>query len=183
MTDNNDIDKTNDEKNNDSSQVEINELLIKKIGKILQLVIEENKSLENYKEKLKAQKEMSSTSYNKPSLSVIDYLIRIATYSEAEDNTIILSLIYIDRISELSSIILTPYNIHRLLFVAVLIAIKYNEDVCFGFSFYATIAGVSIKELKALESEFIDLIKFKLYVKKEEFEKYKSYINDINIDE
>ena len=182
MTDNNDANKPHDE-TNASDQVEVNELLLKKIGKILQLVLEENKSLKNYKEKLTAQKDMSFTSYNKPSLSVIDYLIRIATYSEAEDNTIILSLIYIDRITELSSIILTPYNVHRLVFTAVLIAIKYNEDVCFGFNFYATVAGVPIKELKLLERDFIDLIKFKLYVKKEEFEKYKLYINDINVDD
>ena len=182
MTDSNDANEPHD-KTNASDQVEINELLLKKIGKILELVLEENKSLKNYKEKLATQKEMPFTSYNKPSLSVVDYLIRIATYSEAEDNTIILSLIYIDRIAELSSIILTSYNIHRLVFVAVLIAIKYNEDVCFGFSFYAKVAGVSIKELKILEREFIDLIKFQLYVKKEEFEKYKSYIKDMNVND
>ena len=182
MADNNDTNKSKDEENA-SDEVEVNELLIKKIGKILKIVLEENKSLKNYKEKLTDQKDLSFTSYNKPSLSVIDYLIRIATYSEAEDNTIILSLIYIDRITELSSIILTPYNIHRLVFTAVLIALKYNEDVCFGFNFYATVAGVSIKELKKLERDFIDLIKFKLYVKKEEFEKYKLYINDINVND
>ena len=182
MTDNNVTNKSQDELNA-SDQVEVNELLLKKIAKILQLVLEENKSLKNYKEKLAAQKEMPFTSYNKPSLSLVDYLIRIATYSEAEDNTIILGLIYIDRINELSSIILTPYNIHRLVFVAVLTAIKYNEDVCFGFNFYAKVAGVSIKELKVLEREFVDLIKFKLYVKKIEFEKYKSYINDVKVND
>ena len=86
------------------------------------------------------------------------------TYIEAEDNTLILSLIYIDRIIEISSI-LTPYNIHRIALVAILISLKYNEDECYGFGFYATIAGISVKELKKLEREFIDLIKFKLYVK------------------
>ena len=126
---------------------------------------------------------MEFTSYNKPSLSVYDYLVRIATYSEAEDNTLILSLIYIDRFSELSSTILTPYNIHRIVFIAILTALKYNEDVCYGFNFYATIAGVSVKELRKLEREFIDLIKFKLYVKKEDYDNYKSYIDEINVND
>ena len=172
-----------DDNENSPSETEVNEALVKKIGEILQLVIEQNKTLDNYKEKLSSQKDMSFTSYNKPSLSVQDYLIRIATYSEAEDNTIILSLIYIDRVSETSSVILTPYNVHRLIFVSLLTAIKYNEDVCFGFNFYANVAGVSVKELKKLERDFLDLLKFKLYVKDEEFEKYKLSIEEMNIDD
>ena len=172
-----------DDNENSPSETEVNEALVKKIGEILQIVIEQNKTLDNYKEKLSSQKDMSFTSYNKPSLSVQDYLIRIATYSEAEDNTIILSLIYIDRVSETSSVILTPYNVHRLIFVSLLTAIKYNEDVCFGFNFYANVAGVSVKELKKLERDFLDLLKFKLYVKDEEFEKYKLSIEEMNIDD
>lgn len=174
------MDKKNDN-NKEEEEIQINELLIKKMNKILLLVLEENKTLNNYDQKLEDQKEQPFTSYNKPSLSIYEYLERIAQYTEAEDNTLILSLIYIDRISEISSIILTPYNIHRLTFVAILIALKYNEDVCYGFNFYATIAGISIKELKKLEREFIDLIKFKLYVKKEDYENYKSYMDEIDV--
>ena len=164
---------------NDTEDFQINEALLNKINKILTLVMEENKNLKNYKEKLSAQKNMSFTSHNKPSLSIKDYLYRIQTYTEAEDNTIIIGLMYIDRICEHSSIILTPYNIHRIVFVSILMAIKYNEDTNFGFDFYAKIAGVPIKELKVLERDFIDLIKFHFFINKEEFDKYKLYIDDI----
>ena len=173
----------NDDDENSPKDPEVNEALVKKISEILLLVIEQNKTLDNYKEKLASQKEMSFTSYNKPSLSVKDYLIRIATYSEAEDSTMILSLIYIDRISEISSVILTPYNVHRLMFVSLLTAIKYNEDVCFGFSFYANVAGVPVKELRKLERDFIDLLQFKLFVKNEEFEKYRLSIEEMDSEE
>ena len=161
---------------NDTEDFQINEALLNKINKILTLVMEENKNLKNYNEKLSAQKNMSFTSHNKPSLSIKDYLYRIQTYTEAEDNTIIIGLMYIDRICEHSSIILTPYNIHRIVFVSILMAIKYNEDTNFGFDFYAKIAGVPIKELKVLERDFIDLIKFHFFINKEEFDKYKLYI-------
>ena len=67
---------------------------------------------------------------------------------------------YIDRICQISSVILTPYNIHRIIFVSILMAIKYNEDICFEFEFYSKIAGIPMKELKSLEREFIDLIQF-----------------------
>ena len=125
---------------------------------------------------------MSFTSYNKPSLSIKDYLYRIQSYTEAEDNTLIISLIYIDRLSEISSIVLTPYNVHRILFVSILLAIKYNEDICFGFDFYAKIAGIPIKQLKILERDFVNLIKFKFFIDKDEFENYKLYIEEIECD-
>ena len=167
---------------NTTEEIQINEILLNKINKILTIVLEENKTLKNYKEKLSSQKNMAFTSYNKPSLSIKDYLYRIQSYSEAEDNTIIIGLMYIDRICEHSSVILTPYNIHRIIFVSILMAIKYNEDICFDYEFYAKIAGISMKELKILEREYIDLIKFHFFVGKEEFDKYKIYIDDIEFE-
>ena len=168
---------------NTTEEFQINETLLNKINKILVIVLEENKTLENYKEKVSSQKNMSFTSFNKPSLSIKDYLYRIQNYTEAEDNTIIIALMYIDRLSDISSILLTPYNIHRIIFVSVLLAIKYNEDVCFGFDFYAKVAGVPTKELKIMERDFVYLIKFKFFIDKEEFEKYKLYIEDIECDD
>ena len=90
---------------------------------------------------------------------------------------------YIDRLSEISSLLLTPYNIHRIIFVSILLAIKYNEDICFGFEFYSKIAGIPTNELKKLERDFVYLIKFKFYIDKIEFDNYKSYIDDIDCDE
>ena len=126
---------------------------------------------------------MSFTSYKKPSLSIKDYLFRIQNYTEAEDNTIIIALMYIDRLSDISSVLLTPYNVHRILFVSILLAIKYNEDICFAFDFYAKIAGIPISDLKKMERDFVYLIKFKFYIDKDEFEIYKLYIDDIEYDE
>ena len=168
---------------NTTEELQINESLLNKISKILSIVLEENKSLDDYKEKLSSQKNMSFTSYNKPSLSIKDYLYRIQNYTEAEDNTIIIALMYIDRLSEISSLLLTPYNIHRIIFVSILLAIKYNEDICFGFEFYSKIAGIPTNELKKLERDFVYLIKFKFYIDKIEFDNYKSYIDDIDCDE
>ena len=78
---------------NTTEDIQINELLLNKINKILKIVMAENKALKNYDEKLSSQKNMPFTSYNKPSLSIKDYLYRIQTYTEKEDNTIIIRLI------------------------------------------------------------------------------------------
>ena len=168
---------------NTIEDLQINEELLNKINIILTIVLEENKSLSNYKERVISQKNMSFTSQKKPSLSIKDYLYRIKNYTEAEDNTLIIALMYIDRLNQISSILLTPYNIHRIIFVAILLAIKYNEDICFGFDFYAKIGGIPVKELKKLESDFVYLIKFQFFIDKDDFEKYKLYIDDIELEE
>lgn len=161
----------------------LNESLLNKISKILDSVISENTKLKNYKEKLNQQKEMSFTSYDKPSVTINEYLIRIQKYTEAEDSSIIMGLIYLDRICDIAKMVITPYNVHRLLFTSIFLAIKNNEDTVFSDSFYARVSGIPIKELKKLESDYVLLIEFKLFVKKEEYQKYKIYIDRIEDDE
>jgi hypothetical protein len=76
-----------------------------------------------------------------------------------------------------ASITLTHYNIHRILFTAVLISIKYNEDSFFDNKYYSEIAGVKIKELKLLEYTFIRMVDFDIYVSDDIYEKYRNYLN------
>ena len=158
-----------------------NNILIDNISAILESLIEENKNLQNYHELISKQKNLIFNSPDIPSISIQDYLYRVHSFSEVEDNTLILALIYIDEICDISSIILSEYNIYKILFTSIIIAIKYNEDLFYDNKYYARIAGVTLKELKKMEIEFLELIKFELYVNKNIFEKYKRYINKINI--
>ena len=133
----------------EENQIIVESLLIK-INKILEIVMKENKELENYNEKLLSQQKMSFNTNNIPNITIQKYLERIFKYTEAEESTFIIALIYIDRINQISNIIITPYNIHRIIFISVLLAIKYNEDITFDFDYYAQVAGISIDELKSL---------------------------------
>ena len=90
----------------------------------------------------------------------------------------IIALIYIDRLSENKNIKLSIYNVHRILFTAVLLAIKYNEDEIYENNIFAEIFGVSNKELNNLESEFLDLIEFNLFITKKIFQLYYNKIYD-----
>ena len=168
---------------NSSIESKINESLLNKINLIFKVVLEENKKLQNYSDKIMSQKNMSFYSNYIPSISIKNYLFRILNYTEIEDNTIIIALIYIDRICEMAKIMLTPYNIHKIIFTAILLAIKYNEDIIFNFEYYSKIAGISIKEIQILEKDFSILLRFKFFVSKEHFEKYKLYIDNIDDEE
>ena len=151
----------------------INESFLNKLNLILEMVIEENNKLPNYHDLLNKQRNMVFTSKYIPSINLKKYLERILNYTEAEESTFIIALIYIDRIGNFSNVILTPYNVHKLFFVSVLMAIKYNEDIIYNFNYYSLISGIPINELQQLEIEFLILLKFKLYINKTEFNNYK----------
>lgn len=178
--------QTDDEKGKNKNDEEENKLnsnlpLIKSISIVLITILNENKKLDNYKEIIKAQSKSVFSSDKIPNISIEDYLIRIQTQSCIEKSTLILSLILIDHICKKSDLILTYYNIHRILFGSVLISIKYNEDFYYDNKFYSEIAGVKLKELKSIEYTFLQLSDFNVFVNEIEYEKYRQYLEDFCI--
>ena len=107
-----------------------------------------------------------------PNISIYEYLKRIVKYTNVEQSTLIIALIYIDRICQ-NNYFINEHNIHKLLFTSILIAIKYNEDDFYKNDYYAQIAGVGVKELFRMEEEFLALIYFTLYINEKVFEQYK----------
>ena len=152
--------------------------LIKAISQALTSILENNKKLKNFKEILKNQGKMVFSANLIPNISIEDYLIRIQTFSNMETSTLILSLILIDRLCQISNLTLTYHNIHRIIFSAILISIKYNEDNFYDNKFYAEIAGVKLKELQLLEYNFISLLNFNIFIQDEIYDKYKQYLFD-----
>ena len=116
-----------------------------------------------------------------PKISIYDYLLRIQKYSNAENNTIILAIIYIDRICNKTGLILNKYNIHRILISAILVAIKYNEDQIYDNVYFSKVAGVPVSELNYLERKFLEIINYDLFVSDELFKKYYKYLNSNDI--
>ena len=152
--------------------------LIKAISQTLETILEENKNNPDYKEIVKNKKKMPFISDSIPGISIEDYLIRIQTYANMEKNTLIVSLIFIDRLCKIADLTLTYYNIHRILFTSVLLSVKYNEDTFYDNKFYAEIAGVKLKELNLLEFTFTKMINFRLFINNDIFEKYVQYLDN-----
>ena len=155
-----------------------NYVLIKAIAQTLTTILESNKKMSNYKEMVKKQSKQAFSANSIPNISIEDYLLRIQTYANMEKSTLIISLIFIDRLCHTADVTLTYYNIHRILFTSVLISIKYNEDSFYDNKYYSEIAGVKLKELKLLEYSFISMVNFKLYVSDEIYEKYQNYLDN-----
>ena len=165
-------------KGNSPEEKEIKNLeLINSISKALNTILDKNKNVKNYKDILKKQSMMYFSANTIPNITIKDYLVRIQNYSEVEKSTLILSLILIDRMCRKSGILLTHYNIHRILFSSLIISIKYNEDSYFDNNFYSQIAGVKPNELKLLEYTFLEYNDFNIYVKDDEYKQYEKYLN------
>ena len=92
-----------------------------------------------------------------------------------EESTLTISLVYIDRLCENTKIQMSMNNIHRLLITSVLLAIKFNEDDYYSNTHYSKIGGITMQELNTLEEEFIEGIKWNVWVDQELYEKYYSY--------
>ena len=157
--------------------IEIENLdLINSISNTLITILEKNKKLSNYKDILKNQSKMYFSSYTVPTITLKEYLTRIQIYSGVESSTLILSLILIDKMCKRSGILLTYFNIHRILFSSLLICIKFNEDSFFNNTFYSQIAGVKPEELQLLEYTFLEYNDFNVFVKDFEYIQYEKYL-------
>jgi hypothetical protein len=93
-----------------------------------------------------------------------------------EDSTLMLTLIYIDRLCDLNQLHLNDFNIHRIILATVLIAIKYNEDDYYSNDYYAKVGGISLQEINTLEYECVKLLNHKLFVEEEFYKKYELYL-------
>ena len=151
--------------------------IINAISKTLTTILEANKKLKNYKDILKKQTMMYFSANSVPNISIKDYLIRIQNYSEIEKSTLIMAIILIDHMCKKSGVLLTHYNIHRIIFSSVLVSIKFNEDSYFDNNFYSQIAGVNPSELKLLEYTFLELNDFNIFVEDSEYEQYETHLS------
>ena len=112
------------------------------------------------------------------SLSIKKYLLRLVKYTQVESSTLIAMLIYIDRLCEINDFTINSLNIYKIIFSSLVLAIKYNEEVIFDNKFFARVGGISLSEMNFLETVYLNLINFKLYVSDEIFETYIENINE-----
>ena len=123
------------------------------------------------------------TNKNIPSISIKDYLFRLSKHSKVNESTIILILIYIDRICNMNHFILTYYNIHKLILAAFILAIKYNEEIYYDMFCYSKIGGVKLSELNYLELQYLILIGYNLFVDPKLYDKYYNDLMSLKYDD
>jgi hypothetical protein len=149
--------------------------------KTLLHILSENKKSNDYYKKIESNYDGHFTYKVKPPITLFDYLKRIIKYLKIEFSTLIISMIYIDRICK-ERVFINEYNIHRVMLISIYIAYTFNEDCIHDNNYLALVSGISKKEMVLLENEFLELIDFKLFVSDDTFNEYKKYFfRDFNI--
>ena len=96
------------------------------------------------------------------------------------DNLLVLIMMNIDKIIS-NGVIINYENINRLFYTCLMITQKYYEDNSFNNKIYADLVGISCDELLNMEMEYMNLIDFSLFIKDDEFTKYKQNISQFNL--
>ena len=90
-----------------------------------------------------------------------------------DDNLLILMMMNIDKIISNENFILSYNNINRLFYTCLVVTKKYYEDNPYNNRTYANLVGLSCDELLDMEMEYMSLINFHLFIKDEDYMKYK----------
>ena len=160
----------NNEANNPISPYKQKQI-IKSIAQNLIEIIQEN----NRNNQMKYVKHDIFYISRQPSISIEDYINRIFKNTKMNISTLIMSIIYIDRFCELNGYILSKKNIHRIILTACLLSMKFNEDVNVNTNYYASVAGIPVKDLNNLEFYLIVKLEFSLFVDYNIYQKYLEY--------
>jgi len=114
--------------------------------------------------------------YNIPNTLQMDlksYLWTIACNTNCSNESLVLSLVYMDRLLEKSSLIRdTPYKVLLWVFISVLLAIKFHDDHIYSNAVYSKMGGILLKNLNVLERTCLSEMKFELFVSADMYTKY-----------
>eukprot|EP00756_Hemistasia_phaeocysticola_P023142 Hpha_TRINITY_DN15873_c1_g1::TRINITY_DN15873_c1_g1_i1::g.189766::m.189766 len=95
-----------------------------------------------------------------PVISMEAYMRHWLAHSECSVDCAALALAYVLR----CRVAVNSLNIHRLMLGALVVAIKWRDDLYFSNEFYAGVGGVSVQELNRLETEILRMCDWSMHV-------------------
>lgn len=108
-----------------------------------------------------------------PEISIFNYLLRLAHYSSLENCVLIVTVYYIDLLTQkYPSFALNSLTVHRFLLTATTIASKALCDSFCSNSHYAKVGGVNILELNLLEVEFLKCVNYRVVPRDFNYDSY-----------
>ncbi|TDZ34751.1 Nuc-1 negative regulatory protein preg [Colletotrichum spinosum] len=98
-----------------------------------------------------------------PSISVVEYLNRLAKHATLTPPLLLSMVYYIDRLCALyPEFTINTLTVHRFLITAATVAAKGLSDLFWNNTTYARVGGVRVAELKLLELEFLYRVDWKI---------------------
>ena len=111
-------------------------------------------------------------------LEIEDFIVQCYKKMGFSLNLLVLAMMNLDKLLA-SDFILSYTNVHKVFFICMMETQKYYDDINFTNKNYAKICGITTDELLELEIEFMNHIDFNLYIKEEDFLKYKNKLQKL----
>ena len=99
---------------------------------------------------------------------------RIFVRTLCSPTSLVLSIIYVDRLLQSTGMNITFLNVHKLLLTALMLASKFIDDVFCNNAFFAEVGCVTLNEVNQMEEVFLRSISFSLFVTEDVFLRYYS---------
>ena len=104
---------------------------------------------------------------------IFEFCANIMLLTKMEKETIIVALIYIERLIFNTGLLMTSRNWRKLIFTALVISSKiWDDDSLENIHFSQIFTHLKIGEINLLERNFLELINYKVFVKFSEFMEY-----------
>lgn len=153
------------------------EIIAQLLSNNIMRILEKN----NYICETELEEETNSVFYGEIlDISLKQFISKLVILSNIEYSTVVLIGIYLDRFCEINSFNITYSTVYRILCSCLIVAIKYNEDKHYSLQYYSSICGIPTNDLIILESIFLNMIDFELYIKGRLFGKCCKFL--LNID-
>ncbi|CUS15389.1 unnamed protein product [Tuber aestivum] len=108
-----------------------------------------------------------------PTISIPDYLSRLAHHASLQPSILLSMVYYIDILStHYPPFVVSSLTVHRFLITAATVATKGLCDSFLTNGFYAKVGGVSLMELNLLELEFLVRVGWRIVPKGEVLDEY-----------
>ena len=105
-------------------------------------------------------------------INLDNYIEKIVKHLDFDEHLLILSLMNLDKFLA-SNFVLSELNIQKVFFVCSMVTQKFYDDEIFTTKDYAQLCNVSVDELLEMEIYFLNSINFNLFIKDDDFDKYK----------
>ena len=157
----------------DKNYIKLINILGKIIGDTIEKSVKYAQKLYKLKDNLDDNKNFLC-SKEIPKISITDYVRRFIKNTKPEPSTLILGVIYFDRICCNGNFILSFLNVYKLLLISLILAIKFNEEYFETNEFYGRVGGLNNKSINKLEIKVLQILNYNLYVKQDIYENYLS---------
>jgi hypothetical protein len=101
----------------------------------------------------------------KPAISIGDYAAKLVRECDVAPASLVRAMFLLATFRRIHpDIPFTPFTMHRLILVAVLVSSKFDDDKSYGNKQFARVGSVTSKELNLLEQKFVSLIEWEIAI-------------------